>query len=301
MAVTTRLGSLALINDTMRDVAVSQVRLSELQNQISSGYKSRDFEGLNGSVEQFTHVNNQLSRGTQFRTNNQVNIAKLQTADAALAKITEIVDTMKNNIVGATGATISSSNLPQILRDLLISMGGELNATFNGHYIFGGTDTKNPPVLDTRANSVTPGFPTDAYYSGSKDDYIMRIDERTDVTFPARADDVAFQKVYAAVNQAIQAAEAGDTLTMQKAQQLIQEGQRDLISVRSRVGSTVVNIEAIDSRIAELTTYWKELSDKVSKTDIVAASAEVAGYQAILQASYQVYARLSQLRLSDYL
>jgi flagellin-like hook-associated protein FlgL len=37
--VTSRIGSLSLINDTLRDVTSSQAKLSELQNQISSGLK----------------------------------------------------------------------------------------------------------------------------------------------------------------------------------------------------------------------------------------------------------------------
>jgi Flagellin and related hook-associated proteins len=77
--VDTRIGSLALINDTLRDVSSSQTRLADLQQQISSGLKSRDFAGLNGSVEQFTQVNGQIERAQQFAINNRLNISKLQT------------------------------------------------------------------------------------------------------------------------------------------------------------------------------------------------------------------------------
>jgi flagellar hook-associated protein 3 FlgL len=301
MTSTGRLGSLSLLTDTLRDVSASQVRLSDLQNQISSGFKSRDFEGLNGNVEQFTQLNGQLSRATQFKASNRVNIAKLETADAALSTITEIADKIKNVIVGANGGNIGSSNIPQVISDLLASLGGELNATFNGNYIFGGSDTVNLPVPDTGVTNTALGLPDDNYYAGSKQDVMLRADDRTDVVFPVRADDIAFQKIYAAAKQAIKAAENSDTTLMGKAQTLIISGQSDLIAVRSRVGSTVVNIQTIDDRLSSLTTYWKGLADAVSKTDIVAASTEVSGYQAILQASFQVYARLSQLRLSDYL
>jgi len=301
MPTSGRIGSLSLITDTLRDVSASQVKLSDLQNQISSGFKSRDYQGLNGSVEQFTQVTAQLSRAKQFNSNNQVNIAKLQTADAALDKIVDITDRMKNMIVGANGATIKTTNIPQIMADLLASFGGELNATFNGHYIFGGTDTANPPVPSTEGSTAALGVPDDSYYVGAKEDATLRADDRTDIAFPARADDAAFQKIYAAAKLAISAAENGDSIMMQSAQQLIQSGQSDLISVRSRVGGVVVNVQAIDSRLTSLTTFWTELADGISKTDIVAASAQVSGYQAILQASFQVYSRLSQLRLSDYL
>lgn len=296
-----RIGSLALINDTLRDVTSSQTKISTLQNQISSGYKSKDFAGLNGSVEQFTQLGIQLDRARQFKINNELNISKLQTADAALAKIVDIADQIKNIIVGANGAVIESSNIPQIVGDLLKSFGGELNTSFNGHYIFGGADTIHAPVPQTNMDNVALGVPDDIYYVGAKQDTVLRADERTDVTFPARADDIAFQKIYAAARQAINAAANNDQVSMQAAQQLIQDGQKDLIGVRSRIGSAAANLQSINDRLGALTTYWTQLSDSVSKTDIVAASTEVASYQAILQATFQVYARISQLRLSDYL
>jgi flagellar hook-associated protein 3 FlgL len=298
---TSRVGSLSLVNDVLRDVGSSQVKLAELQNQISSGYKSRNFAGLNGSVEQFTQVESQISRATQYNRNNQLNITKLQTVDVALGKITDIADKIKNTIIGANGAVVQSSNLPQIVADLLTAMGNELNASFNGAYIFSGTDTLSQPVPSTDASNTAVGVQDDNYYVGSKEDATLRIDDRTEVTFPARADNIAFQKIYAAAKQAITAVTNNDASQLQAAQQLIQSGQQDLIKLRSQVGSTVANIESADARLKDLGTYWQQLSDGISKTDVVAASTQVAGYQSILQASYQVYARLSQLRLSDFL
>lgn len=301
MPTTGRVGSLSLMSDTLRDVGITQVRLGQLQNQISSGYKSPDFAGLNGSVEQFTAVNGQIDRAVQFNTNNQLNISKLQTADGALAKIYDISDQMKVAIMGASGAGLKSSNLGQVVGDLLKSMGGELNATFQGYYIFGGTDTLNAPVPDTTISNAALGVPDDAYYVGSKVDTTLRADDRTDIPFPVRADDPAFQKIYAAAQQAIAAYTSNDTNLLFQAQQGMQDGIRDLSTTRSRIGTTVANIQAIDDRLKSLKTYWTQLTDEVSKTDIVAASTEVSSYQAILQASFQIYSRLSQLRLSDYL
>ena len=301
MSTSSRIGSLSIITDTLRDVSLSQNKLGELQNQISSGYKSRDFEGLDGSVEQFTQITAQLGRTQQYSTSNKGNIAKLQTADAVIGQIIDIADQMKNIMVGANGAIIQTGNIPQVMNDLLTSLANQLNGTFNGNYLFGGTDTANPPIPSTSVANVTLGVPDDSYYAGAKQDGIMRADDRTDITFPVRADDVAFQKIYAAAKQAVTAAQNSDSVMMQSAQQLIQSAQGDLIAARSRVGSAVVNIQANDDRLTAVAGYLKELSDNVSKTDLVAASTEVSGYQAILQASFQVYARLSQLRLSDYL
>ncbi len=299
--MSTRIGSLSLINDTLRDVTQSQTKLGDLQEQISSGYKSQTFGGLNGSVEAFTQVTGQMDRATQFNTNNALNVSKLQTADVTLSSITDIADQMKNMMVGANGATIATGNIPQAMGDLITSMVSQLNVSFNGVYMFGGTNTTTPPVPANAVNTITPGVPSASYYAGSQNNSTLRADDTTNMDFPVRADDPAFQKILAAAKLAINAAANKDTSLMEQAQQMIQSGQSDLIAVRSKIGSTVDDIQSVDARLSQMSTYWKQLSDGESKTDIVAASTEVSSYQAILQATFQVYARLSQLRLSDYL
>lgn len=296
-----RIGTLSLLNNTLRDVGMNQAKLGELQTQISGGYKSQDFAGLNGSVEQFTQVTAQIDRATQFVTNNQMNISKLQTADKSISNIYDLADKMKTTIIGATGANIAQANVPQIMEDLLSSVAAELNTTYGGSYIFGGTHTTDLPMPDTNIPNTVSGVPDANYYNGSTYNTVMRADERTDIEFPLRADNIAFQKIYAAAKLAISAANDGDTTRMGEAQQLIQSGITDLTTARSKVGSTLDHIRTVNDRLTSLKTYWTELTDKVSKTDLVAASTEVASYQSLLQASFQVYARLSQLRLSDYL
>jgi flagellar hook-associated protein 3 FlgL len=208
---------------------------------------------------------------------------------------------MKNLMVGANGATIATGDIPQQMNDLITSLMSQLNTTFNGTYIFGGTNTTTPPVTQAGINSVGAGLPSANYYSGSQENVTIRADATTTMDFPVRADDPSFQKIIAAAKLAITAATNDDTTSMATAQQMIEDGQSDLISARSEVGATSDNITAVNTRVQQATTFWQQLSDGDAKTDIVAASTQVSSYQAILQASFQVYARLSQLNLSDYL
>ena len=299
--MSTRIGSLALVTDTLRDMSSSQTTLADLQTQISSGMKSQNFEGLNGVVEQYTQVTSELNRATQFSTNNTLNISKLNTADTTLSTITDIADSMKTLMVGANGATITTDNIPQAMSDLMTSLQTQLNVTFNGVYMFGGTNTTTAPVTDAGLSKIVGGTATADYYSGSATDATLRADDSTTMSFPVRADDPAFQKIFAAAKLAITAATNGDTSMMSQAQQMIQDGQSDLIAIRSKVGSTSDNITAVNGRLTQMTAYWQQLSDGDAKTDIVAASTQVSSYQAILQATFQVYARLSSLSLVDYL
>ena len=218
-----------------------------------------------------------------------------------MSTITDIADQMKNMMVSANGAVIATANIPQAMNDLISSMMSQLNVSFNGVYMFGGTDTTTPPVTQDGLNQIAAGQPTDHYYSGSKTNSTLRADDTTTMPFPVRADDPAFQKIFAAAKLAVQAATNKDTSLMAQAQQLIQDGQSSLIAVRSKVGSTSDNIIAANDRLQQQVTYWQQLSDGTAKTDLVEASTKVSSYQAILQASFQVYARLSQLSIANYL
>jgi len=82
---------------------------------------------------------------------------------------------------------------------------------------------------------------------------------------------------------------------------LIQAGQEELVAARTRVNTAIINIEQTGTRLEQMRLYLKGVTEQVSKTDVVAAATEVANHEAVLQASFQVYARLSQLRLSDFL
>lgn len=301
MAVT-RVGNFSLHNSTMRDVADVQRRLAELQDQISSGIKARDFKGLNGQVEQFVQLEAKVRQSQQYIESNTLNISRMKTADQAMGQMLDIADSMENLIVlGRNSASGSSLNFEQQMRNLLDNLSAQMNISFEGRYLFGGSNTGSPPAPDLQMGPVAHGLPDASYYEGSEQSLVYRMDELTQYTFPVRADDLGFQQVIAAAHAAINAYKAGDDAGMGKALTLMQQGQESLVASRAKLNATIINVEDTTDRLTSMKLYWQGLTEQVAKTDVLAASTEVANNEAILQAAFQVFARLSQLRLSDYL
>lgn len=297
-----RVGSVTLLNSALQDITKVQSKLGDLQNQISGGLKAESFEQLNGQVEFYTQLTSKQRLSSQFQSGNDVAIGRMQTADQAVSSAQDIADNMGNLILtGLNSSNANSLNFEQQMRDFLNSFADQLNTTYQGNYIFGGTNTSTPPVPDTTIQNATTGLPDDVYYAGSKDDIVLRANERITYQFPVRADDSSFQKVYAAAQQAIKAFNAGDHTGLQSAMDLMKSGQKDLVNVRTKLNSAIVNTKALNDQLSASNTYLKSLTDQVSQTDIVEASTKVSQYEAILQATFQVYSRLSQLRLSQYL
>ena len=298
----TRVGNIALYNNTLNDVTNTQKRLAELQEQISSGIKSQNFAGLNGQVEQYTLLEAKIRLTTSQIEGNQLNLSRINTADQAMAQAVEIADKMEDLIVQARNSTIGTTvDMPAIMRDYLKDLQGALNMNFEGRYLFGGTNTSSQPVPNILVDNIAPGVPDTGYYAGSEHNITYHRDERTEYDFPIRADDPSFQKIIAAAKLAINGFEGGNNDVLGNALDLMQEGQRDLNVARARVNSTAISVEQANDQLNSLKLYWKGVTEEVGKTDLLAASTEVANHQAVLQAAFSVFSRLSQLRLTDYL
>jgi len=294
-----RISNVSLFNSTIRNIGSTQQSLYDLQQQISSGIKATDFRGLNGQVEQFVGLEAQLRKLELFQQNNSVIESRLKIANQSMDSIVDIVDQMENLMVQRRSATSDENlNFTLQMRDKLQAMADALNVTSDGRYLFSGTATNTKPVPEAIVTSVTLGVPDDGYYAGSKESVSNRVDSNIEVEFPVRADDPAFQKVFAAVNLALSSNGEGSIAT---AIDMIQQAQTDINSVQAKINSTLINISQIGDRQSQQKLYLQGITEEVAKTDIVAATTKVANDQAILQASYQVFARLVQLKLSDYL
>lgn len=295
----TRVGNVALYNNTLNDITTTQKRLAQLQEQISSGIKAQDFAGMNGQVEQYTLLEAKIRTTTSQMEGNSLNLSRINTADQAMSQAIEIADKMEDLIVQARNATIGTTvDMPAIMKDYLKDLQGALNINFEGRYLMGGTNTSTPPVPDILQGP--PGV-NSGYYQGSEHDIVYRRDERTEYSFPIRADDPAFQKIIAAAKLAIDGFTGGSSGVLGSALDLMQEGQADLNVARAKVNSTAISVEQTNEQLGALKLYWKGVTEEVGKTDLLAASTEVSNHEAVLQAAFAVFARLSQLRLTDYL
>lgn len=297
-----RISNLSLFNSTLGDVSDVEKQLATLQQQISSGLKSQDFAGLNGQIEEYTQINAKISAATQYQNNNTVAAARLQTADNAMEQMQSIASDMQALIVQARNATASGSlNFQLQMENYMKSMASQLNTNFDGKFLFGGTDTTSPPVTDPLHIQSVVGTPDAGYYGGSTQDVTYHADVNITYTIPVRADDGAFQKLFAAAQQAIRGFNSGGDADLASALDLMQSGTQDLTAARADLNATSINVQSTNDRLKSMQLYWKSVNDEVANTDLVAASTQVSNYQAILQATFQVYSRLSQLRLSDYL
>lgn len=299
---TNRISTFILHQRTMNDFTRVQSSLFDLQGQISSGLKSSDFEGLNGDVEEFTGLEAKISKLKNYFNSNTEAISRLQTMSTSVDNIIDITDNVKNLIGSRNGANEDDLAFEQQIKNMRQSISRDLNTSVQGRYLFGGTNTSEPPVMDEPVpETVVSGTPDDVYYKGSKENFTLRAQENVEKEYAIRADDPAFQKIYAGMSLAIEGHAADDDEMVGRAFTLVQQGLDELIAVKAQMNADYVDLNNINDRHEASITYFKGVAEAIVKSDPVAASTQVAVEQSILQATFQVFARISSLKLSDFL
>ena len=281
-----------------------QENLFNLQGQISSGLKSTNFAGLGSAGEQFAELESRLSRGQGYIDGSKIIEGRLKVVDQTLGAVTETGTDIKNLIaLQRNGATGDSLAFQTQLEGKWSALVAHLNISLEGRYLLSGTAT-NIPAVDSENMPVleVDGTPDLGYYRGNSEDIAVRIEDNINMTYNARADDPAIQKLMAGIAMAKKFGNsAGESPEMQQAYDLMAEGVDGVISMRAEVNANIVTVLENSDRLQSLQLYWKGLAEELSNADIVAATTEAARDQGILTAAFQLFGRLSQLRLSDYL
>jgi flagellar hook-associated protein 3 FlgL len=292
MTEITRISTLSVHTRAINNFQKVQGDLATLQDQVSSGLKGKDYQAYTGQVEQLTGLQKEVARLKMYQDHNAETTSRLQTVEDSLDSIVDLgakvasLMTLRNNPVST-----NSISFGEQLKGLRLSLAKELNVNVEGRYLFGGTKTDVPPVIDEPLvpEAVTPGTPDDNYYRGGKENVITRVQDNVDLEYTARADDPAFQKLFTAISLSLKGDVEKDPVKLKAATDQVQAAIKDMIALRSSVQSARTEVDRI-------TTRQKDMN-----VDQVDAASKVAIDQATLQATFQVFAKISSLRLSDFL
>lgn len=289
---------------TLRNASAVQNRLYEAQIQVSSGLKASTFMGLDGGmVEQFTTLQNKLTKAEGYLQTNKVAQTRLSLTATAIQQVMDNADNLKNLIIQRRNATLAPSiGFPQQLEGFFKSIAGQMNTSYNGSYIFSGTRTDQPAVRDDALPiNAVPGTPDAGYYLGNTQDISLRVQDSFVITPNIRADDEGFQDIMAGIATAFLGDQQGDDLKLARAFDLLQSGVQRLRELSTKVNANNVLLDQAVERQNMLQVYFKGLIEETANADIVSLSTQVAVDQSVLQASFQIFSKINSLQLSDFL
>lgn len=298
-----RIGTYAIFQSTLKDMGNTQNQLINLQMQLSSGLKAQDYAGISSQAEQFLDIEKKITQSDTYLKNNKLVDARLQITSSALDRIIEAATTLKNIIsTRRSGVQGTLNAFAEQLTDQWQTISAQLNISSEGRYLFSGTATDVKPVDTTALPELTSlGVPDDGYYQGSKENIVIRAHEEISFEYNVRADNPAFQKIFAGISMGKYGDTNNDDNALARAYDLVEGGLKDIITLQATVNSNKVAIDDINTQHQSLRLYWQGLKEEIVNTDLVAVSTQVAINQGILQASFQAFARINSLRLSDFL
>lgn len=328
----TRVPENSLKVSLLNDVAAIRNNVAKFSNQVSSGYKVRtpgesDQGGVIGEYRQT------LDRVKGYKDRIGSARSMMQFQDDALAQINELMTRARelaeqglNETNGVSGRQQTSEEIFKI-RDSLV---GLVNSKYQGVYIFGGTDTDDPPI-DQQANYTEPAtgsgalrydFDTEVGMTSSR---TAQITDNISVTLNVTGANVFDGALYALERMGRAMAGYQTTLTgnqptgagaaytfptdfSQQTQDigasldsLITAIDQNIMPTRVQLGSRLNILDTATSVIDVQSANFTEALNKLQATDQVEAISNLTTYQNALDAALSVTSRIINFSILQFL
>lgn len=303
----TRVTDLATHHATLATMLRTQSQLVDLQGQVATGRKARDYSGVAAEATRLVNLKADYARVDRFLDNIKVVDLRLQQMESSVSSLFDLASRFKTLLLAsANGDNAADTALAENARHMLDQVAGLLNQRQDGRYLFAGARTDTPPVdVDAIPAGLGPDEAGDGYYyRGDSDRLTVRVDDTLTVAYGVTADEPAFESLIRALAIAANT-DVSDKDSVgpriEAALGLIDDAIRDLPDVRSRIGQTRNTLELATGRHADFKQYAEVAIGDIEQVDIAEAITRLTAYENVLNASYAATVRLQRLSLTNFL
>lgn len=293
-----RVTELNMVNSFLNSVSVSRAKIDKLNHQLSSQKKINSMSDDPTGATSVLRLKNKLTENEQYQANITFVDGMMNTTanslDSAADLFNRVSETISRSSSVGTGGDLSAFavSMHQMFEELMQIA----NTSFNGKYIFGGTETKDLPyTFDTASNSVVMN-PNGV--SGSiKLDVAPQIQEPSNISgaeaFDGKAAMDAILNAYTAL--------ASGTVPTVAQQNAITAAANRINTSSVKAGTTLNRIEAFQMQLESQNTSLHSIMSKVQDTDVAQAIVELQHQQTILDTSLKIGAQVIPKTLVDFL
>jgi len=132
----------------LSDLAIRNAsRVTDLQNQASSGYKSRNYAGIADSAQRLLNLEGEYTRTEQYLRNTTQTKLRLQSMETAVDSMITVATQMKTLLIQASSNTQAADvNVRSQANQALQQVANLLNTNLDGRYLFAGGRSEEPAV-----------------------------------------------------------------------------------------------------------------------------------------------------------
>ncbi len=294
------------------DVLRQQERLFDTQKQVTSGTKSRDYQGIAADVATLSGAKTVRSRGEGFLKTNLELERVTEVQNLSLQGIVDVADDVRITLIKAmnVGSGIGLRDTIDALFDAAVNF---LNVQENGRFVFGGTRTDVEP-LTVRTPAALEALGTGNAANGFVNNQIKaqaRVDESLTVTYGVLADEVAEPLLQLMQDLMIYASgtpsafsnplsSADRTFILSKIPQA--NAAFDVANgAQAEHGVAMKTIEDAQMRHENELSFINRFIANIEDTDIAEAVTRLNQDQLALESSFRVFSQLNNLSLLNFI
>ncbi|AKL86527.1 MAG: flagellar hook-associated protein FlgL [Bacillota bacterium] len=287
--------------NSLRYIGSSYAKLDKLQSQVSSGKKISKASDDPIVAMKSLKYNTQLSQVKQYQSNASQAFTWLENTETNITEGIDIMSKVRELAVQAKNNTNGKSELQAIgvevkqLKEQLLSIA---NTQVNGRYIFNGTNSDTPPVVDNGDGTYTISD-TDDVTVNVTSNLTLKVNSDPKSAFGGSSE--SGQNVFEMLDSFQKALNSGSLEDMDSVLDNIDQFSDGMSAERSDLGARYNRLELINTRLAsQEETATKVLSDN-EDVELEEIITEFIAQQSVHRASLAVNAQIVQPTLIDFL
>ncbi|MEI4830580.1 flagellar hook-associated protein 3 [Bacillus sp. FJAT-53711] len=261
------------------------------RNQVSSGKKnirmsedplaaSKSF-ALDHSIANIEQMQKDIadSKNVLKQTGNT-----LQSVSKSLSRVNEITIQALNGINGLGELKAIGTEVDQILKQV-VSLA---NTKEEGHYLFGGEGTTQPPFAD------------DGTYQGGEKDIAWTLNDGYDVKVFRNGKDLLTPTIQTLVKLK-DALQSGDRKALEPLMQQNKDNLDNVLNHTTEVGATMNTLNSFETILNEQNIALQENKKEVEGVDLSVAISDLAYINATYEATLKAVSTMSKISILDYM
>ena len=292
--------------ETVSSLYSSQKNENTALQQLSTSKRVNTPSDDPGAAGLNVGVQDALSANDQYTSNATTVVDRMQTADSALNSATTLLSQAMSYAVQGENSTLSDSNRQTLAQDVQQIQSQVLdlaNTSYQGSYIFGGTDSADKPFAADSSGNVT--------YEGNGDTNTVQISNGLSVQtnlpgnqlFSNAGDSSATASVdvFGALSDLSSALESGDSDSIGTALTSLKSAYDYLNGQRTFYGNTEKQVQSTETFLSTDKVNLSQQQDDLIGADLDTACTNLEQAEQARQAVLSASSKISQSNLFNYL
>ncbi|WP_459927784.1 flagellar hook-associated protein FlgL [Desulfosporosinus burensis] len=298
--ITLRITNKMMTQDLLRNLEATQGRMSQIQNQMSSGYRitrpSDDPVGIQNALR----MKSNISAVEQWKSNVDEALGLMDTTDGTLADMTSMLQRVKDLAVQGSNGTLSENDRKSIaleVRQITEQLGMLANTKIGSRFIFSGTATDKEPVT------------TDGTWQWKGNSEDVKFEVGNNLSLPISVDGKSLfidpltggSGVFATLDALSNALETNDATGINNALVNIEGNIDNVLAHRANIGARTNRMTALREQL-DTTSFnlTQNLSD-IQDADIAKTIIDFKNSENVYKAALSIGAQIIQPSLVDFM